>query len=77
MIEPKTAMEKTVGKSWPAQASSASDRPSPPTSKMPDWTATSRPVMRPEGMGRFGSLMASRSRSYLPSLNKWEGGKSE
>eukprot|EP00962_Isochrysis_galbana_P004571 scaffold1246_cov117-Isochrysis_galbana.AAC.3 len=70
MNEPNVAMSVMTGHSLCAHASSCVASTRPPTSSAPICTYTSVGEILPDGIGRYGSLMASSSRSYQ-SLMVW------
>jgi len=63
MNEPNAAMAVMTGHSFCAQPSRFHASASPATSSTTIWLITSVSEMAPDGIGRYGSLIASRSRS--------------
>ena len=70
MNAPKTESRVTTGKSCPAQLSHRYAVPIPASSSTQICAMTSNSEIFPEGIGRYGSLIASISRSYQ-SLIVW------
>lgn len=76
---PRMETAVITGQSLPAQPSRLYAMPTVPRRRKAIWAYTSFCEILPEGMGRYGSLIASRSRSYLQrgtsvAVRQWGGG---